>query len=78
MLLVLPICAVFRQGAGVVAFGKAFAVVVQDQTVVVIGGGRQAQEVLKCDLQRRGLQEIGAAVTSVMPWKASSTTTARW
>lgn len=70
--------AVEGDGAGVVALGEAFAVVVADQVVVVVDRRAQAEQVLQQDVDAGGLGEVGAADHVVIACAASSTTTARW
>jgi len=55
-----PFGAVFRDGAGVVAFGKAFAIAVADQAVVMVDGGGQAEEMLQDDLHGGEVEEVFA------------------
>ena len=60
------------------ALGQLLPGAVADQRVVMVVRRRQVEQRLQDAVQVGGHEEVFAADTSVMPWAASSSTTAMW
>ena len=61
-----PFGAVFRDGAGIVAFCQPLALIVADEAVVVVGGGGQGEEGWKITC-RGEVERSSPRMTWVMP-----------